>query len=63
MDDMFSSMTDVRLSLNSPSIIETMETDMDDTEIYRTESFAGLIKQLKTSPRFAFGHRQRYRIR
>ena len=48
MDDMFSSMTDVRLTVEQArTIVETMELDMDETETYRTESFAGLIKRIK----------------
>ena len=48
MDDMFSSMTDVRLTPEQARIIvETMEADMDQTESYQTESFAGLINRIK----------------
>ena len=48
MDDMFSSMTDVRLSVEQArTIVETMEADMDQTEEYQNESFAGLIKRIK----------------
>ena len=48
MDDMFSSMTDVRLSAEQArAIVETMEVDMDQTEAYQTESFAGLLNRIK----------------
>ena len=48
MDDLFSSMTDVRLTPEQARIIvETMEADMDQTESYQTESFAGLINRIK----------------
>lgn len=48
MDDMFSSMTDVRLTPEQARIIvETMEADMDQTESYQTESFVGLINRIK----------------
>ncbi len=48
MDDMFSSMTDVRLTPDQARIIvETMEADMDQTESYQTESFVGLINRIK----------------
>ena len=48
MDDMFSSMTDVRLSAEQARVIvETMEVDMDQTEAYQTESFAGLLNRIK----------------
>lgn len=48
MDDMFSSMTDVRLSVEQArAIVETMEVDMDQTEAYQTESFAGLLNRIK----------------
>ena len=48
MDDMFSSMTDVRLTVEQArTIVETMELDMDEEETYQTESFAGLIKRIK----------------
>ena len=48
MDDMFSSMTDVRLSAEQArAIVETMEVDMDQTEAYQTESFAGLLNGIK----------------
>ena len=48
MDDMFSSMTDVRLTPEQARIIvETMEADMDHTESYQTESFVGLINRIK----------------
>ena len=48
MDDMFSSMTDVRLTSEQARIIvETMEADMDQTESYQTESFVGLINRIK----------------
>jgi len=48
MDDMFSSMTDVRLTPEQARIIvETMEADMDQTESYQTESFFGLINRIK----------------
>ena len=48
MDDMFSSMTDVRLTVDQArAIVETMEADMDQTEDYQIESFAGLIKRIK----------------
>ena len=48
MDDMFSSMTDVRLSVEQArTIVETMEADMDQTEEYQNESFAGLINRIK----------------
>ena len=48
MDDMFSSMTDVRLTVEQArAIVETMEADMDQTEDYQIESFAGLIKRIK----------------
>ena len=48
MDDMFSSMTDVRLTVEQArTIVETMESDMDEEETYQTESFAGLIKRIK----------------
>ena len=50
MDDMFSSMTDVRLTPEQARIIvETMEADMDQTESYQTESFVGLINRIKES--------------
>ena len=48
MDDMFSSMTDVRLSAEQArAIVETMEVDIDQTEAYQTESFAGLLNRIK----------------
>ena len=48
MDDMFSSMTDVRLSVEQArAIVETMEVDMVQTEAYQTESFAGLLNRIK----------------
>ena len=48
MDDMFSSMTDVRLSAEQArAIVDTMEVDMDQTEAYQTESFAGLLNRIK----------------
>ncbi len=48
MDDMFSSMTDVRLSAEQArAIVETMEVDMDQTEEYQTESFTGLLNRIK----------------
>ena len=48
MDDLFSSMTDVRLSADQARIIvETMEADMNQTDAYQTESFAGLIGRIK----------------
>ena len=48
MDDMFSSMTDVRLSPEqAKAIVETMEEDMSQTEAYQTESFAGLLNRIK----------------
>ena len=48
MDDMFSSMTDVRLSAEQArAIVETMEVDVDQTEAYQTESFAGLLNRIK----------------
>ena len=48
MDDMFSSMTDVRLTPEQARIlVETMEADMDQTESYQTESFVGLINRIK----------------
>ena len=48
MDDLFSSMTDVRLTPEQARIIvETMEADMDQTDSYQTESFAGLINRIK----------------
>ena len=48
MDDMFSSMTDVRLSVEQArAIVETMEVDIDQTEAYQTESFAGLLNRIK----------------
>ena len=48
MDDMFSSMTDVRLSAEQArAIVETMEVDMVQTEAYQTESFAGLLNRIK----------------
>ena len=48
MDDMFSSMTDVRLSAEQArAIVETMEVDMDQTEAYQTQSFAGLLNRIK----------------
>mgnify|MGYP006228992907 FL=1 len=48
MDDMFSSMTDVRLTPEQARVIvETMEADMDQTESYQTESFVGLINRIK----------------
>ena len=48
MDDMFSSMTDVRLTVEQArTIVETMELDMDEEETYQTESFAGLNKRIK----------------
>jgi len=48
MDDLFSSMTDVRLTVDQArTIVETMESDMDHTEAYQTESFAGLIQRIK----------------
>ncbi|MGB1985382.1 MAG: helix-turn-helix domain-containing protein [Candidatus Poseidoniaceae archaeon] len=48
MDDMFSSMTDVRLSAEQArAIVETMEVDMDQTEAYQTESFTGLLNRIK----------------
>ena len=48
MDDMFSSMTDVRLTPEQARIIvETMEADMDQNESYQTESFVGLINRIK----------------
>lgn len=48
MDDMFSSMTDVRLSAEQArAIVDTMEVDMNQTEAYQTESFAGLLNRIK----------------
>ena len=48
MDDMFSSMTDVRLTAEQArTIVETMEADMDQTDAYQIESFAGLINRIK----------------
>ena len=48
MDDMFSSMTDVRLTAEqAQSIVETMEVDMEQTTAYQTESFSGLISRIK----------------
>jgi hypothetical protein len=48
MDDMFSSMTDVRLSAEQArAIVETMEVDMEHTEAYQTESFTGLLSRIK----------------
>lgn len=48
MDDMFSSMTDVRLTPEqAKAIVETMEEDMSQTEAYQTESFAGLLNRIK----------------
>jgi predicted DNA binding protein len=48
MDDMFSSMTDVRLSAEQArAIVETMEVDMEHTEAYQTESFTGLLNRIK----------------
>ncbi len=48
MDDLFSSMTDVRLTVDQArTIVETMEADMDNTEAYQTESFVGLIQRIK----------------
>ena len=48
MDDMFSSMTDVRLTPEQArNLVETMEADMDQTESYQTESFVGLINRIK----------------
>ena len=48
MDDMFSSMTDVRLTAEQArTIIETMEADMDHTDAYQIESFAGLVNRIK----------------
>lgn len=50
MDDMFSSMTDVRLTVEQArTIVETMEADMDQSEEYQTESFTGLVKRIKDS--------------
>ena len=50
MDDMFSSMTDVRLSVEQArTIVEMMEADMDQSEEYQTESFTGLVKRIKDS--------------
>jgi len=50
MDDMFSSMTDVRLTVEQArTIVETMEADMDQTQEYQTESFTGLVKRIKDS--------------
>ncbi len=50
MDDMFSSMTDVRLTVEQArTIVETMEADMDQSEDYQTESFTGLVKRIKDS--------------
>ncbi len=50
MDDMFSSMTDVRLTAEQArSIVETMEADMEQTKEYQVESFAGLIHRIKES--------------
>ena len=48
MDDMFSSMTDVRLTVEQARlIVETMEADMEQTKEYQVESFAGLIHRIK----------------
>ena len=48
MDDIFSSMTDVRLTPEQArNIVETMEADMNHTESYQTESFVGLINRIK----------------
>ena len=48
MDDMFSSMTDVRLTVEQArTIVETMELDMDEEETYQTESFAGSSNESK----------------
>ena len=50
MDDMFSSMTDVRLTVEQArTIVETMEADMEQSEEYQTESFTGLVKRIKDS--------------
>jgi DNA-binding transcriptional ArsR family regulator len=50
MDDMFSSMTDVRLTVEQArTIVEMMEADMDQSEEYQTESFTGLVKRIKDS--------------
>jgi len=50
MDDMFSSMTDVRLTVEQArTIVETMEADMDQSKEYQTESFTGLVKRIKDS--------------
>ena len=48
MDDIFSSMTDVRLSPeDARSIVLSMEIDMQDTESLRTEGFESLIQRMK----------------
>ena len=48
MDDMFSSMTDVRLTAEQArTIVETMEAEMVQTDAYQIESFAGLINRIK----------------
>ena len=50
MDDMFSSMTDVRLTVEQArTIVETMEADMEQSDEYPTESFTGLVKRIKDS--------------
>jgi DNA-binding MarR family transcriptional regulator len=48
MDDIFSSMTDVRLSPeDARSIVLSMEIDMQDSEALRTEGFESLIQRMK----------------
>ena len=48
MDDIFSSMTDVRLRPeDARSIVLSMEIDMQDTESLRTEGFELLIQRMK----------------
>ena len=48
MDDIFSSMTDVRLSPeDARSIVLSMEIDMQGTESLRTEGFESLIQRMK----------------
>jgi hypothetical protein len=48
MDDIFSSMTDVRLSPeDARNIVLSMEIDMQDSEALSTEGFESLIQRMK----------------
>ena len=50
MDDMFSSMTDVRLTVEQArTIVETMEADMNASKVIPSENYISLMQSLTNS--------------